>query len=79
MNMESNLPSLPDEDECLVSGSGAINGTLVLSVEGNIGSGKSTFMSFCADRGDIETHPEPVEKWKNVGGDNLLVSGVISP
>lgn len=74
MDMNSSLLSLPVETDCRVSWSGANNRTLVISVEGNIGSGKSTFLSFCADRGDIETYPEPVERWKNVGGENLLVT-----
>ena len=37
-------------------------------VEGNIGSGKTTFLNHFADRSeDVEIFSEPVEKWRNVG------------
>lgn len=41
-------------------------------VEGNIGSGKSTFLSRCAEEQGIEVLPEPIGDWKDVGGVNLL-------
>ena len=42
-------------------------------VEGNIGSGKSTFLSKIREiKLDIETIPEPVELWTNYEGHNYL-------
>ena len=43
-------------------------------VEGNIGSGKSTFLEhFRQRRGqDVEVLSEPVSKWQDVKGHNLL-------
>ena len=44
-----------------------------VSVEGNIGSGKTTFLStFCPESDDVDVLPEPVERWQNVRGHNLL-------
>jgi septin family protein len=42
-------------------------------VEGNIGSGKTTFMNYFANA-DVHILSEPVEMWRNVEGHNLLVS-----
>lgn len=47
---------------------------LVVSVEGNIGSGKSTFLQYCVQQPFIEVAYEPVDTWTNYGGTNLLVS-----
>lgn len=44
----------------------------VVSVEGNIGSGKSTFLSHFASCSDAEIHHEPVPRWCDVDGHNLL-------
>ena len=35
----------------------------VVSIEGNIGSGKSTMINYFKNFKDIQIHPEPVEKW----------------
>ena len=35
----------------------------VVSIEGNIGSGKSTMINYFKDFKDIQIHPEPVGKW----------------
>jgi septin family protein len=45
-------------------------------VEGNIGSGKTTFMNYFANA-DVHLLSEPVEMWRNVEGHNLLVSSFI--
>lgn len=45
-----------------------------VSVEGNIGSGKSTLLQHFAKFNDVEVLQEPVDKWRNVRGYNLLVS-----
>jgi deoxyadenosine/deoxycytidine kinase len=44
----------------------------VVSVEGNIGSGKSTMLQYYSELDDVQLHPEPVEKWQNLNGHNLL-------
>lgn len=43
-------------------------------VEGNIGAGKTTFLNHFRKFDDICLHTEPVDKWRNVQGVNLLVS-----
>ncbi|XP_042884603.1 deoxynucleoside kinase-like [Penaeus japonicus] len=43
-----------------------------VSVEGNIGSGKSTLLQHFAKFNDVEVLAEPVDKWRNVRGYNLL-------
>jgi septin family protein len=45
-------------------------------VEGNIGSGKTTFMNYFANA-DVQILSEPVEMWRNVEGHNLFVSSFI--
>lgn len=40
-------------------------------VEGNIGSGKNTFLNYFANA-DVHLLSEPVEMWRNVQGHNLL-------
>jgi len=50
---------------------------IVLSIEGNIGAGKSTFLKILISHfGEdmIEILPEPVEAWTDCGGHNLLQS-----
>lgn len=58
-------------------------GVLSVSIEGNIGAGKSSLLPLVSDRegplpsGSVETHPEPLEKWQRVGDDghsNLLAA-----
>lgn len=41
-------------------------------VEGNIGSGKTTFINHFKTNKDIQTLTEPVDEWRNVKGYNLL-------
>lgn len=43
-------------------------------VEGNIGSGKTTFLEHFQQFEDITLLTEPVEEWRNLRGWNLLVS-----
>jgi len=43
-------------------------------VEGNIGSGKTSFLNYFSQFKDVETLAEPVDKWRNFKGFNLLVS-----
>ena len=55
-----------------MEGSTQIIKPFVVSVEGNIGSGKSTMLQFYSEIEDVQLHPEPVEKWQNLNGHNLL-------
>ncbi|KAK5646195.1 hypothetical protein RI129_004659 [Pyrocoelia pectoralis] len=41
-------------------------------VEGNIGSGKTTFLNYFKQYQNVCTLAEPIEMWKNCGGHNLL-------
>jgi deoxynucleoside kinase len=41
-------------------------------VEGNVGAGKSTFLKYFENRTGIILVPEPVEKWQNISGTDLL-------
>ncbi|EFA08299.2 Deoxynucleoside kinase-like Protein [Tribolium castaneum] len=43
-----------------------------VSIEGNIGAGKSTLIDYFSRISGIETYGEPIETWRNVNGDNLL-------
>lgn len=43
-----------------------------LIVEGNIGAGKSTFLDLLDKKLSVQVVYEPCEKWKNVGGENIL-------
>jgi len=41
-------------------------------VEGNIGCGKTTFLEHFAQFGQVEVLKEPVDRWRDVNGHNLL-------
>ena len=41
-------------------------------VEGNIGSGKSTFLDHYRNLSDFAVFQEPVDKWRDLDGHNLL-------
>uniref|UniRef100_A0A2A4ITE5 Deoxynucleoside kinase domain-containing protein n=2 Tax=Heliothis virescens TaxID=7102 RepID=A0A2A4ITE5_HELVI len=43
-----------------------------VSIEGNIGSGKSTCIKFFDKYPNVEKHGEPLHEWRNVCGHNLL-------
>jgi len=43
-------------------------------IEGNIGSGKTTFLSHFKKFDNVTVLEEPVELWRNMSGTNLLVS-----
>lgn len=45
-------------------------------IEGNIGAGKTTFLNHFKKYEDVCLHTEPVEKWRNVLGINLLVKAI---
>ena len=44
----------------------------VIAIEGNIGSGKSTMLKYLEKFNDVQVHPEPLGKWQDVKGENLL-------
>ena len=48
------------------------NRPFVVSIEGNIGAGKSTMLKFFEQYTDVELIPEPVAQWCDVNGHNLL-------
>lgn len=50
------------------------NQPFTVLIEGNIGSGKTTFLNHFNKFDDICLLSEPVERWQDVGGCNLLVS-----
>lgn len=54
------------------AGSAASDRPFIVSVEGNIGSGKSTMLSYFEKFGDVELVPEPVGQWCDLNGHNLL-------
>ncbi|XP_044758124.1 deoxynucleoside kinase-like isoform X2 [Coccinella septempunctata] len=43
-----------------------------VSIEGNIGAGKSTCIEYFDKLATVETYAEPIEWWRNVDGENLL-------
>ena len=43
-----------------------------VSVEGNIGAGKSTMLKFFDQFTEVEPAPEPVAQWRDLRGHNLL-------
>ncbi|XP_057669613.1 deoxynucleoside kinase-like isoform X1 [Diorhabda carinulata] len=43
-----------------------------VSIEGNIGAGKSTLIKYFQNMPGIETYLEPLEWWRNLNGHNLL-------
>ena len=49
------------------------NRPFTVVVEGNIGSGKTTFLDYFAKFTDVEVLQEPVNRWRDVQGHNLLV------
>ena len=48
-------------------------------VEGNIGSGKSSFLDIMQSWPGVAVLPEPVDLWRNVGGQNLFNDMISQP
>jgi hypothetical protein len=62
-------------DEHVASLYGQARRPITFCVEGNVGAGKSTYLSMISDIGkcnEIQVVQEPVEQWQNVKGENLL-------
>lgn len=47
--------------------------TFNVIIEGNIGCGKSTFINYCEKLDDVCVYTEPIDKWQNLNGVNILV------
>ena len=66
---ERTMSSMDQNENCLTNGDKRSDGKgnqkrpFVVSIEGNIGSGKSTMINYFKNFEDIQIHPEPVEKW----------------
>lgn len=45
-----------------------------VAVEGNIGSGKTTFIKHFSKFNSVALFSEPIDMWRNCDGHNLLVS-----
>lgn len=50
------------------------NNPFTICIEGNIGSGKTTFLNHFQNFNNATILQEPVDLWRNVAGVNLLVS-----
>jgi len=48
------------------------NGCFTIAIEGNIGSGKSTMINYFKQFEEVQVHAEPLSKWTDVSGENLL-------
>ena len=51
----------------------------LVSVEGNIGCGKSRALSYLQQFSTVQVHPEPVERWQDCDGTNILTSLYADP
>lgn len=47
-------------------------------VEGNIGSGKTTFITHFNKFGNVALFSEPIDMWRDCEGHNLLASSTLS-
>lgn len=52
---------------------------LTISIEGNIGSGKSTFVKYLSKFSEFQVFEEPVKEWQNFNGINLLKESYENP
>lgn len=50
------------------------NNPFTICIEGNIGSGKTTFLNHFQNLDNATILQEPMDLWRNVAGVNLLVS-----
>lgn len=50
-----------------------------VSIEGNVGCGKSTLINYFKNLPGIEAKPEPINEWRNVQGHNLLMLTYADP
>jgi len=52
---------------------------VTILVEGNVGSGKSSFLDILSSEPGVEVYQEPVEAWRDVEGDNLFQKMITQP
>lgn len=57
----------------ILKGVNAEGNPFTVFIEGNIGSGKTTFLNYFQKYDEVCLQTEPVEKWRDLGGVNLLV------
>lgn len=53
---------------------GLLKNKILVSIEGNIGSGKSLILDTYKRDPEVSTYPEPVEIWRNYNGTNMLAN-----
>lgn len=61
----------------ITKSSGLKRSPFTVLIEGNIGSGKTTFLNHFSKFDNICLLTEPVEQWRNLKGNNLLASILI--
>jgi len=71
---QKNASTMVDKKYEFISGK-----PVVMLVEGNVGSGKSTFLDIMSSLPGVEVYQEPVDLWRNVGGVNLFEKMVQEP
>lgn len=64
--------SLDEKSATIVDSKKTQRRPFTVLVEGNIGSGKSTFLDHFKQIPEVERIPEPVDRWRDAGGFNLL-------
>lgn len=65
--------TMAQKNNILKSASNEANQPFTVFIEGNIGSGKTTFLNYFKKYDEVCLQTEPVEKWRDLGGVNLLV------
>uniref|UniRef100_A0A1B6HCD5 Deoxynucleoside kinase domain-containing protein n=1 Tax=Homalodisca liturata TaxID=320908 RepID=A0A1B6HCD5_9HEMI len=61
------------------AGNGLVNRPLRVSIEGNVGCGKSTLINYFKNFPEVDSRPEPLDDWRNVQGHNLLMMAYSEP
>lgn len=76
ISSKNNSPSSNPFDTMAINNNRSSHYTVF--IEGNVGSGKTTFLELFADSPNVLTVKEPVHKWQDVHGHNFLVSNFLS-
>lgn len=67
------IPPLSQDFELLLSmAKNPVKRKFTVCVEGNIGSGKTMLLKYFSEKEDVSVMEEPVAKWRNLHGHNLL-------
>ena len=72
--LDSRLSEFPRRTFPFLKNMDKRNKPFTVVIEGNIGSGKTTLLNYFSKYRDVEVLQEPVDKWRNVDGHNLLVN-----